>query len=267
MLLMSTLGAAMIATAPSQVKADDAKVADANVLVNKTEVVAQADVDTLQSEETPSLEAQNDDVQTESVLDENVQNDDVQSEDAQSEDTQSDNTQRQDTEDSSASLNKNENENAQDVTTQVESVQNNSVQSENSSSEELAKASTKGWSDDGNGNIRYYIDDDGNYVSGMTYEIDGKWYYFDGYGYLQKNTKVHVWDSSTAPNGEEGDFYASEDGSLVTSAWVEDNGSKYYCTKTGKIAENCVEKIGDAYYGFDYSGIMYDDTQFDIYNE
>lgn len=211
MLLMSTLGAAMIATAPSQVKADDAKVADANVLVNKTEVVAQADVDTLQSEETSSLEAQND-VQTESVLDENVQNDDV-----QSEDTQSDNTQRQDTEDNSASVNKNENENAQDVTTQAESVQNDSVQSENSSSEEFAKASTKGWSDDGNGNIRYYIDDDGNYVSGMTYEIDGKWYYFDWYGYLQKNTKVHVWDSSTAPNGEEGDFYASEDGSLVTS--------------------------------------------------
>lgn len=134
MLLMSTLGAAMIATAPSQVKADDAKVADANVLVNKTEVVAQADVDTLQSEETPSLEAQNDDVQAESVLDENVQNDDV--------------------------------------------------QSENSFSEELAKASTKGWSDDGNGNIRYYIDDDGNYVSGTTHEIDGKWYYFDWDGYL-----------------------------------------------------------------------------------
>ena len=209
MLLMSTLGAAMIATAPSQVKADDAKVADANVLVNKTEVVAQADVDTLQSEETPSLEAQNDDVEAESVLDENVQN-------------------------------------------------------ENASSEELAKASTKGWSDDGNGNIRYYIDDDGNYVSGMTYEIDGKWYYFDWDGYLQKNTKVHVWDSSTAPNGEEGDFYASEDGSLVTSAWVEDNGNKYYCTKTGKIAENCVEKIGDAYYGFDYNGTMYDNCVFSI---
>ena len=259
MLLMSTLGAAMIATAPSQVKADDAKVADANVLVNKTEVVAQADVDTLQSEETPSLEAQNDDVQAESVLDENVQNDDV-----QSEDTQSDNTQRQDTEDNSASVNKNENENAQDVTTQAESVQNDSVQSENSFSEELAKASTKGWSDDGNGNIRYYIDDDGNYVSGTTHEIDGKWYYFDWDGYLQKNTKVQVWDSSTAPNGEEGYFYASEDGSLVISAWVEDNGNKYYCTKTGKIAENCVEKIGNAYYGFDSSGIMYSDTTFYI---
>ena len=73
-----------------------------------------------------------------------------------------------------------------------------------------------------------------------------------------------MWDSSTAPNGEEGDFYASEDGSLVTSAWVEDNGNKYYCTKTGKIAENCVEKIGDAYYGFDDSGIMYSDTTFYI---
>lgn len=54
---------------------------------------------------------------------------------------------------------------------------------------------------------------------------------------------------------------AEEDG------WNQnDDGSRYY-VKDGEILKDCVEKIDDSYYGFNWNGVMYADDDFSIWNE
>ena len=53
---------------------------------------------------------------------------------------------------------------------------------------------------------------------------------------------------------------AEEDG------WHENSdGSRYY-VKNGETLKDCVEKIGDSYYGFDGNGSLYSEGEFDIWN-
>lgn len=54
---------------------------------------------------------------------------------------------------------------------------------------------------------------------------------------------------------------AEEDG------WHQnDDGSRYY-VKDGEILKDCVEKIDDSYYGFNWKGVMYTDSEFNFWNE
>lgn len=53
---------------------------------------------------------------------------------------------------------------------------------------------------------------------------------------------------------------AEEDG------WHENSdGSRYY-VKNGETLKDCVEKIGNSYYGFDGNGSLYSEGEFDIWN-
>lgn len=61
-------------------------------------------------------------------------------------------------------------------------------------------------------------------------------------------------------------FYA--DGKMISGDWYRDPDTLawYYYQPGGYRADDCVVKIGDFYYGFDGSGIMYNDTDFDIWS-
>ena len=58
----------------------------------------------------------------------------------------------------------------------------------------------------------------------------------------------------------------SDDLNDVTTGWVQDGGYWYYYYSDGSRAESTVVQIGSAYFGFDYDGRMYDDTDFDLYD-
>lgn len=110
-----------------------------------------------------------------------------------------------------------------------------------------------GWYFDGSDN--YYYGADGRAVEGLQ-NIDGKSYYFSG-GRVCKNLAVKI-------DGK--NYVIDNSGNLVEAkndAWTIADGYYYY-VKNGEFLEDCVEKIGNSYYGFDYQGRMYDDTSFSV---
>ena len=54
---------------------------------------------------------------------------------------------------------------------------------------------------------------------------------------------------------------AEEDG------WHQNDDGSYYYVRDGEILKDCVEKIDDSYYGFDWNGVMYVDTDFWLFDE
>ena len=109
------------------------------------------------------------------------------------------------------------------------------------------------------GNEKYYYGADAEAYSGLQ-TIEGKQYYFDEYGSLYQDTIIKAEDGSK--------YYCDIDGiatKLPETGWAE-MGGKYYYIKDGEFLKNCVEKIGDSYYGFDYNGVMYSDTEIFIWN-
>ena len=106
----------------------------------------------------------------------------------------------------------------------------------------------------------YYYGADGKRYSGLQ-TIEGKQYYFDESGWLYTDTTVITEEGKLYLCNEEG--VATE---LVNNAWTEVD-EKYYYVKDGEVLEECVEKIGDFYYGFDWNGAMYADSEFSIWNE
>ena len=109
---------------------------------------------------------------------------------------------------------------------------------------------------------RYYYGEGGKACSGLQI-IEGKQYYFSEWGGLYTDTIVAA---------EDGKYYfCDEDGvaierTLVNNAWTEVDG-KYYYVKDGTLLRNCIEKIGDFYYGFKSNGAMYADEYFSCWNE
>ena len=101
----------------------------------------------------------------------------------------------------------------------------------------------------------YYYGPDGLGVTGL-YEVEGILYYFSS-GYARTNTIVEA----------DGIYYfASEKGNLTkvkNNAWNRIEG-EYYYVKDGEKLSSCIEKVGNAYYGFDSNGRMYSDEIFDM---
>ncbi|MFQ7512025.1 MAG: hypothetical protein ACLRMV_05135 [Lachnospiraceae bacterium] len=106
----------------------------------------------------------------------------------------------------------------------------------------------------------YYYGADGKRYSGLQ-TIEGKQYYFDESGWLYKDTIVTIEDGKLYLCDEEG--VATE---LANNDWTEVNG-EYYYVKDGQVLKECIEKIGDFYYGFGWKGAMYADREFSIWNE
>ena len=105
----------------------------------------------------------------------------------------------------------------------------------------------------------YYYGNEGKAYTGLN-EVDGTLYYFSNIGQIYKNQVV------TTETGE--NYYCDSTGKatkIENNGWFEADG-KYLYAKDGKFLENCVEKIGDAYYGFNYNGIMYEDEYFDLWD-
>ena len=109
---------------------------------------------------------------------------------------------------------------------------------------------------------KYYYGEEGRACSGLQI-IEGKQYYFSEWGGLYTDTIVAA---------EDGKYYfCDEDGvaierTLANNAWTEVDG-KYYYVKDGTLLRNCIEKIGDFYYGFKSNGAMYADEYFSCWNE
>ena len=106
----------------------------------------------------------------------------------------------------------------------------------------------------------YYYGADGKRYSGLQ-TIEGKQYYFDESGWFYKDTIVTIEDGKLYLCDEEG--VATE---LANNDWTEVNG-EYYYVKDGQVLKECIEKIGDFYYGFGWKGAMYADREFSIWNE
>ena len=102
----------------------------------------------------------------------------------------------------------------------------------------------------------YYYGDEGKAASGLT-QINGTLYYFSEDGRLYQNQTIAV-DGKI--------YYCNPDGiavELQNNRWTKVDG-KYHYVKDGQVLTNCVEKIGDFYYGFDSDGYMFADEQFDL---
>ena len=104
--------------------------------------------------------------------------------------------------------------------------------------------------------IWYYYGDEGKAASGLT-QINGTLYYFSEDGRLYQNQTIAV-DGKI--------YYCNLDGiavELQNNRWTKVDG-KYRYVKDGQALTNCVEKIGDFYYGFDSDGYMFADEQFNL---
>ncbi|MGN0451415.1 MAG: hypothetical protein ACI4FN_04800 [Acutalibacteraceae bacterium] len=90
------------------------------------------------------------------------------------------------------------------------------------------------------------------------YNDKGYYEYFEN-GYQYKDGQYNI-DGSY--------FRFDSDGKMYSNEWYQhpESGERYYYQAGGYRADNCVVKIGDYYYGFDWNGVMYDDTDFSIYS-
>lgn len=101
----------------------------------------------------------------------------------------------------------------------------------------------------------YYFDASGKGLTGLQ-RVDGTLYYFED-GRVRRNTSVTI---------NEKPYLCLDDGSVIEAAlngWTLADGYYYYA-KNGEILKDCVEKIGNAYYGFDSRGQMYSNEEFSI---
>ena len=97
--------------------------------------------------------------------------------------------------------------------------------------------------------VFYYYGEDGKAYSGLQ-EVDGIRYYFYPSGWRYQNEIVTA-DGKV--------YYCKPDGSAIelqNNDWTKVDDHFMY-VKDGQALINCVEKIGDSYYGFNYIGVMY----------
>ena len=105
------------------------------------------------------------------------------------------------------------------------------------------------WRDEEYDNYRYYYLEDGVRAEDGIYTIDGKQYYFDSYGRCKPSSAVTV---------DEKNYIADKTGALTEAGddgWIEVDGERYYA-KDGQFLKGCIEKIGDDYYYFTWSGAI-----------
>lgn len=105
------------------------------------------------------------------------------------------------------------------------------------------------WRDEEYDNYRYYYLEDGVRAEDGIYTIDGKQYYFDSCGRCKPSSAVTV-------DGK--NYIADKTGALTEAGddgWIEVDGERYYA-KDGQFLKACIEKIGDDYYYFTWSGAI-----------
>ena len=103
---------------------------------------------------------------------------------------------------------------------------------------------------------KYYYGEDGLRCSGLQ-TIDGNQYYFDEWGELCTNQNI------TAEDGKR--YYCNAEGiatELPENGWANIAGNRYYI-KNGQIVKHNIIEIDGAYYGFDWDGNVYTNTEFE----
>lgn len=93
-----------------------------------------------------------------------------------------------------------------------------------------------GWSEN-----RMYYYEDGVRIKNCWYNIDGKWYYFDGDGKKQTSTFIEK-------------YYVNKEGIMIDGDWFQYNYDSYYAKRGGAIAIGW-EYINGNWYYFDSRGI------------
>ena len=122
----------------------------------------------------------------------------------------------------------------------------------------------------------YYAARDGSLKQNTWVKKTGIWYYFgaDGAGYEGIQTikgenyyfKSGKMIEGTFKNVDGTLYLIQKDGTLnkvKNNTWTKAWGDWYYAAD-GEILKDCVKKIGNAYYGFDDYGRMYEDKMFDL---
>lgn len=85
-----------------------------------------------------------------------------------------------------------------------------------------------GWEEDESG-WKFYLGDTGNLVKNDWYKDGEKWYWFDGAGYMVKDT----WKT-----GSDGKWYfLTSDGSMAKDQWIVWKEELYRATKDGSMSE------------------------------
>ena len=104
--------------------------------------------------------------------------------------------------------------------------------------------------------VFYYYGEDGKAYSGL-HEIDGIQYCFSEYCRRYQDQSVTIDGKS---------YYCKSDGSAIelqNNDWTKIDDQNLY-VKDGQVLINCVEKIGDSYYGFDEKGFLIVNRSFGI---
>ena len=109
------------------------------------------------------------------------------------------------------------------------------------------------WAQDGSD--WYYYFDGGRARRGLQ-NVNGKLYLFSWSGKMQTNT-TYTQNGVMYVIGSDGIARTTQ----LNDGWYKD-GNLYYYVVNGKFITDQVRKIGGVYYGFDWDGVMYDDTSF-----
>lgn len=90
------------------------------------------------------------------------------------------------------------------------------------------------------------------------YNDKGYYEYFEN-GYQYKDGQYNI-DGSY--------FRFDSDGKMYSNEWYQhpESGDWYYYQPGGYRADDCIAQYGDYYYGFDWNGVMYDDTEFEVWS-
>ena len=138
------------------------------------------------------------------------------------------------------------------------------------------------WSDELGRTVYVRAKEGGLLYRGEWYQAGDSWYYYtsDCYsasGVVTVNKKQYLFENngyllkSNLRKGDDGYYYASDEDGIATrlpetDGWAQ-AGGKYYYIQDGAPVKNTVIKIGSAWYGFNYYGIMRTDQSFTVYDD
>ena len=108
---------------------------------------------------------------------------------------------------------------------------------------------------------KYYHYGENGIASSGVQEIDGKLYVFEESGHM------YTYEAVAVEGGE--CYYCDGDGiatKMQNNEWFQ-TSIGYLYVKDGVVLKNCVEKIGDNWYGFMFDGRRYTDEEFSAYDK
>ncbi|MGX7074503.1 SEC10/PgrA surface exclusion domain-containing protein [Falseniella ignava] len=107
------------------------------------------------------------------------------------------------------------------------------------------KMAEKEWVYDSYYGSWFYLNEGGSYVNNQWFEVDGVWYYFKLWGYMESN----AW---------QGSYYLKSDGKMAEKEWVYDSyyGSWFYLNEDGTYVNNQWLEVDGVWYYFKLWGYM-----------